>query len=170
MQRVIILGGPGSGKSTLARRLGAKHGLPVFHLDQAFHRPGWRPAPTAEFHAEVERIAALPAWVVDGNYKGVIASRLARADTLVYLDMPSWVTVPRLVGRIAGSYGRVRPDSAPGCPERIDLEFLRYARDWNRIQREKTYALVEAFRGRAIVLRGRREQSRFDQDEFGPAG
>ena len=170
MQRVIILGSPGSGKSTLARRLGAEHGLPVFHLDQAFHRPGWRPAPEEEFHAEVERIAALPAWVVDGNYKGVMASRFARADTLIYLDLSSWVTMPRLVRRIAGSYGRVRPDSAPGCPERIDLAFLRYARNWNRLQRARTYALVERFQGRAIVLRGRREQMRFDREQFGPAG
>lgn len=170
MRRVIILGPCGSGKSTLARRLGIKHGLPVFHLDQAFHRPGWRPAPEDAFHAEVERMAALPAWVIDGNYKGVMASRFARADTLVYLDMPTWVTMPRLVGRIARDYGRVRADSAPGCPERIDLAFLRYAWTWNRIQRAKTHALVETFRGRTIVLHGRREQMRFDREQFGPAG
>ena len=41
MQRIVVMGPPGSGKSTLARRLGARHGLPVFHLDQAYWRPGW---------------------------------------------------------------------------------------------------------------------------------
>lgn len=169
MQRVIVLGPPGSGKSTLARRLGGTHGLPVFHLDKAFHGPGWRPAPEGEFHAEVERIAALTAWVIDGNYKGVMASRFARADTLVYLDMPAWVTMPRLVGRIVRDHGRVRADSAPGCPERVDLEFLRYAWSWNRMQRAKTYALVETFRGRTIVLHGRGEQMRFGREQFGPA-
>lgn len=170
MRRVIILGALGSGKSTLARRFGAAHGLPVFHLDRAFHRPGWRPAPEDEFRAEVERIAALPAWVIDGNYKGTIASRFARADTLVYLDMPAWLTMPRLVRRIARDFGRVRADSAPGCPERVDLEFLRYAWNWNRLQRAKTLALVATFPGRTVVLRGRREQMRFDPVQFGPAG
>lgn len=170
MQRIIILGPCGSGKSTLARRLGARHGLPVFHLDQAFHRPGWRPAPEAEFHAEVERIAALPAWVIDGNYKGVIASRLARADTLIYLDLPRRVTMPRVIRRIIESYGRVRADSAPGCPERVDLAFLRYAWNWNRLQRAKTRAVVAAFQGRVVVLGSRREQMRFDREQFAEAG
>ena len=170
MQRVIVLGPPGSGKSTLARRIGARHGLPVFHLDQAFHRPGWRPAPADEFAAEVDRIAALPSWVIDGNYKGVIASRFARADTLVYLDMPTWVTMPRVLRRIVTSYGRVRTDAAEGCPERIDITFLRFAWTWNRVGRAKTHALVATFPGRAIVLRGRREQRRFDDEQFGPAG
>ncbi|MGI4765505.1 MAG: hypothetical protein ACRYGP_10670 [Janthinobacterium lividum] len=170
MQRVIVLGPPGSGKSTLARRLGARHGLPVFHLDKFFHRPGWQPGPADEFRAEAERIAALPAWVIDGNYKGTIASRFARADTLVYLDMPSWLTMARIVRRIATDYGRVRVDSAAGCPERIDLEFLRFAWNWNRASRAKTHALVGTFTGRAIVLRGRREQMRFDREQFGHAG
>lgn len=63
MQRVIVMGPPGSGKSTLARRIGARHSLPVFHLDQAYWRAGWVEAPPDEFSAEVERLAALPAWV-----------------------------------------------------------------------------------------------------------
>ncbi len=167
MRRVIVLGPPGSGKSTLARRLGARHGLPVFHLDQAFHRPGWRPAPEAEFRAEVDRIAALPAWVIDGNYKSAIASRFARADTLIYLDMPTWLTMSRVIRRIVTSYGRVRPDAAAGCPERIDLAFLRFALSWNRVGRAKTLDLVGTFAGRAVVLRGRREQMRFDREQFG---
>jgi hypothetical protein len=33
----------------------------------------------------------------------------------------------RVLRRIAKTYGRVRPDMAPGCPERLtDLEFLTY--------------------------------------------
>ena len=27
------------------------------------------------------------------------------------------------------SYGQVRPDMAPGCPEKVDWEFLKYV--WN---------------------------------------
>ncbi len=51
MQRVVVLGPSGSGKSTLARKLGDRIGVPVFHLDQAYHRPGWQPQPTAVFEA-----------------------------------------------------------------------------------------------------------------------
>lgn len=155
MNRILVLGPPGSGKSTLARRLGARHGLPVFHLDQAYWRPGWVEADAAAFRAEVERIAALPSWVIDGNYTGTIAPRLAAADTVIYLDVPTWLAMARIAKRIAASYGRQRPDMAEGCPERLDLAFLRFALAWNRTRRARSLALVAGFSGRGIVLRGR---------------
>ncbi|GJE17123.1 hypothetical protein AIGOOFII_1835 [Methylobacterium marchantiae] len=112
MRRVIVMGPPGSGKSTLARRLGAARGLPVFHLDQVYFRPGWEPVPDLEFRAEVERLAALSRWVIDGNDTGVIGPRFEAADTLVYLDLPGWPTMSRVIRRLMVSYGRARPDAA----------------------------------------------------------
>jgi adenylate kinase family enzyme len=160
-RRIMIMGPPGGGKSTLARLIGAKMGLPVFHLDQAFHGPGWQPAPRGEFLAELDRIAALPAWIIDGNYTSAAASRFDAADTLIYLDMPTWLTMARIAKRILSSYGRVRPDAAPGCPERLDMTFLRFAWAWNRQRRLQTLTLSESFQGRTIILRGRAEQKRF---------
>ena len=32
----------------------------------------------------------------------------------------------RVARRVAGSYGQVRPDMAPGCPERVDFGFMLY--------------------------------------------
>jgi adenylate kinase family enzyme len=156
MRRIIVMGPPGSGKSTLARQLGARRGLPVFHLDQAYWQSGWIRTPTDQFRAEVERIAALPAWVIDGNYTDTIAPRFRAADTLIYLDTPSWLTMLRIAGRTAIYYGRVRADAAEGCPERLDLGFLCFAWNWNRNRKATNLALVESFSGRKIVLRGRR--------------
>jgi len=31
-----------------------------------------------------------------------------------------------MLRRVLSQYGRTRADMAPGCPERFDLEFLRY--------------------------------------------
>ncbi len=154
MRRILVMGAPGSGKSTLARRLGSRLGLPVFHLDQAFHRPGWVTAPAEIFGAEVARIAALPAWVIDGNYADTLAPRLNAADTLIYLDMPSWLTMTRITKRIVTNYGRVRPDAATGCPEGLNLDFLRFAATWNRLRRTRDLGLVDAFERRKIVLQG----------------
>lgn len=163
MRRILVMGPPGSGKSTLARRLGNKLGLPVFHLDQAFHRPGWVAVPAGTFRAEVTRIAALPAWVIDGNYTDTSAPRLEAADTLIYLDMPSWLTMARITKRIVTSYGRVRPDAAEGCPERLNLEFLRFALTWNRLRRTRHLVLVDAFDRRKIVLQGGTELKWFSR-------
>ena len=152
LRRVVVIGPPGSGKSTLARRLGERLGLPVFHLDQAFWRPGWVMAPPEEFRAEVMRIAAMPEWVVDGNYVDTIAPRLRAADAVIYLDVPAWVSVWRILRRSLASYGRVRADAAPGCPERLDMEFLQFAWTFNRTRRLRNLAIVAGFAGRVAVL------------------
>ncbi|MFX5510429.1 hypothetical protein ABTD49_21645, partial [Acinetobacter baumannii] len=52
--------------------------------------------------------------------------RLPHADTVILLDLPKWVTIPRAVGRWLRFRGRQRPDAAPGCPEKFDREFLWY--------------------------------------------
>lgn len=155
MQRVIVMGPPGSGKSTLARCIGARHGLPVFHLDRAYWRPGWVKAPPDEFSAEVERLAALPAWVIDGNYTSTLLPRLRAADTVIHLDVPNWRCVPRLLRRTLAGYGRVRADAAPGCVERLDLGFLRFAWSWNRTYRTRNLALTKGFDGCRIVMHGK---------------
>ncbi|MGI3903849.1 MAG: hypothetical protein ACRYGP_18160 [Janthinobacterium lividum] len=160
------MGPPGSGKSTLARRLGARMGLPVFHLDQAFHRPGWQPVSDEQFRAAVDRIAAGAAWIIDGNYSGTIGSRFATAEVVVYLDMPTWLTMLRIFKRILGSYGRVRPDAAPGCPERLNGPFLLFAWNWNRLRRTRILALLETYPGRTLIFRGPAEQRRFNDEAF----
>ncbi|WP_229907829.1 hypothetical protein [Amycolatopsis oliviviridis] len=50
MRRIMVVGCSGAGKSTFSRRLGAALDLPVTHLDRLYWRPGWTPAPDAEFH------------------------------------------------------------------------------------------------------------------------
>ena len=160
MRRIVVMGPPGSGKSTLARQHGERYGLPVLHMDQAFWQSGWIETPADRFRSEVERMAGLPAWVIDSNYVATIKPRLAAADLVIYLDVPSWLSMLRLLRRIFVSYGRVRADAAPGCAERFDLAFLRFAWSWNRVRRARNLALVESFPGCKLVLRTRAERRR----------
>ena len=39
MKKVIVLGSPGAGKTTFARRLRDLSGLPLYYLDQIWHKP-----------------------------------------------------------------------------------------------------------------------------------
>ena len=41
MQRVLIVGPGGAGKSWLAKRIAARTGVPLVHLDRGFWQPGW---------------------------------------------------------------------------------------------------------------------------------
>ncbi|HSK24804.1 MAG TPA: hypothetical protein VK906_16590 [Egicoccus sp.] len=99
MQRVAIVGNAGSGKSTLARQLAAGLGLVHVELDAIFHQPGWTPLPEDVFRDRVAPLVADDRWVTDGNYGAVRDLVWARADTIVWLDLPRHVVTPRIVRR-----------------------------------------------------------------------
>ncbi len=119
----MIFGGSGSGKSTLARKIGEITGLPVIHIDPMYFRPGWVHRPKAETRALVLEATARETWVFEGNHHSTLPQRIARADTVIYLDLPTGLRMWRTLARVWRYRGRTRPDSAEGCPERFDFEF-----------------------------------------------
>ena len=126
MERVAVLGSPGAGKTRFSLALAEITGLPVIHLDQAYWRPGWTEPATVDWRRTVTEIVSAPRWITDGNYGGTMDIRLPRADTVVVLDLPVPLCLWRAIRRVAEAHGQVRPDMAPGCPERLDLGFLQY--------------------------------------------
>lgn len=126
MQRILLLGPGGAGKSTLARRLGDRLGLPVVHLDREHWQPGWVEPDPAWWASRLAELAAAERWVMDGNYGRHLASRLARADTVLLLLPPTTTCLRRVVGRWLAHRGGTRPDMAPGCPEQVTFEFLHW--------------------------------------------
>lgn len=62
-------------------------------------------------------------------------TRLAAADTVIFLDMPNWLCVWRAVKRRIMYAGRTRPDMGEGCKEQIDWEFLTWI--WQFPTRER---------------------------------
>ena len=138
MQRILVMGSPGSGKSTFARRLSQVTDIPVVSLDALFWKPGWQPSDSAEFEARLAEAIRLPRWIMDGDYiwwAGDI--RRSVADAVIWFDLPRRTCVAGIMNRIATSYGRVRPEMAEGCPERINVEFFRYVWTYRREQRPK---------------------------------
>lgn len=83
----------------MARRLAGVLGVPHVELDAVHHLPGWRPIDHDQFRAEVAAIAREDAWVIDGNYGAVRDIVLARADTVVLLDLPKPVVMAQVVRR-----------------------------------------------------------------------
>lgn len=101
MKRVCILASAsGSGKTTLGRALARRLGVPFFELDALNHGPGWVEASADELRARVEPLVAAPEWVIDGAYRGKLGDLvLGCADTVLWLDLPRRVWLPRLVWR-----------------------------------------------------------------------
>jgi adenylate kinase family enzyme len=129
VQRVMVIGAPGSGKTTFARELGARTGLPVHHIDQIHWLPGWVERPRPEKTRLCHELHMRDRWIFEGGHSATWPERLARADTLIWLDVPVILRQYRVLLRALRYHGRTRPDLPEGCPERFDrgtLEFYRY--------------------------------------------
>jgi adenylate kinase family enzyme len=162
MERIMIIGCGGSGKSTLARQLGEKLKLPVVHLDQLFWRPGWVSISKDEFDRVHEAALAEEKWIMDGNFDRTIPRRLERCDTVIYLDFSRFACLMGVLKRVLTTYGNVRPDMGEGCPERMDLDFLKWVWNFNKNKRERIYGLLKEAEGvQVIILKNRRMVKKF---------
>jgi adenylate kinase family enzyme len=99
VRRVSVVGTSGAGKSTLAAELARRLGAPCVELDSVYHQAGWVPLPAAEYRARVAEAAAGECWVIDGNYSAVRDIVWARADTVVWLDLPRRTVMRRIIRR-----------------------------------------------------------------------
>lgn len=148
-----MIGCGGAGKTTVAKALAAKTGLPLIHLDRLFWHPGWVPTPDAEWDRVVADLIARDRWILDGNYGRTLPMRLAACDTVVFLDMPTRVSLWRAFKRQLQYRGRTRPDLADGCPEQWSLEFLQWIWTYRRRRRpEILRRLAELANTRRIVI------------------
>ena len=145
MKRIVIVGSGGSGKSVLALRLGSLLDIPVVHLDAVHWKPGWVAPPRAEWQETVQQLVQADSWIMDGNYGGTFELRFQPADTIVFLDLPRTLCAWRANKRRLLYFGRHRPDMAPGCPEKLDWQFLRWIWTYPRLHRPRLLELLDEF-------------------------
>jgi adenylate kinase family enzyme len=136
VQRVVILGRGGAGKSTLARSLAEALGVPLYELDREFWNERLEPMRRSDWRAHQGRLAAQPAWVMDGDLGPYddLEPRLLRADLVVVLDLPAWLCTWRVLRR-----GHERRD------------FWTWMLRWRRESRAQVLAAAERFAPHAQV-------------------
>ena len=81
------------GEYTRCERLG----IPYIELDALHWEPNWTEAPDEVMRERVRSAISGEAWVVDGNYSAIRDLVWARADTVVWLDLP----LPTILARYA---------------------------------------------------------------------
>jgi len=163
MNRVMVLGSAGSGKSTLSQKLGPILGLPVIHLDQHYWKPNWVGTPNEEWDEVVLELTMREQWIIDGNYSRTIDKRMERADLIIFLDMPRWLCLYRVLKRRIMYHNKTRPDMNEECPEKIDFEFVKWVWNYRKRSRVNTLRRLEQVeKHKEVIILNTRKQV----DEF----
>lgn len=158
MNRVIVIGCPGSGKSTFARKLREITGLPLTYLDQIWHRPDQTHVSREEFDARLNAILQKDRWLIDGNYKRTLETRLKACDTVFFLDFPLEVCLSGAASRVGTAH-----EDFPWLETEFDEEFRREILRFPTEQLPEIRALLEKYRAgrRIFVFQSRPEADRY---------
>lgn len=97
--RIVIVGRTGSGKTTLAQELAAALGVPHVELDSLYFAPDFSTAPLSLLRDRTRAAISADHWVTDGNKRAVRDLVWPRADTIIWLDYPFYLSVWRLAKR-----------------------------------------------------------------------
>lgn len=165
MERISIIGSGGSGKSTLSKQLEKRLGLPIYHLDSLFWKPGWVETEHDEWRAIQESICLKSKWIMDGNYGGTLDVRLKYSDTVIFLDINRFTCLFRAIQRSIKSYGKTRPDMAEGCKEQFDIGFAKWILDYPKNKKPQILELLHSLPSdkRVIILKSASEVRKFLQ-------
>jgi adenylate kinase family enzyme len=163
MERVAVIGCGGAGKTVLAQEIGRRLRLPVKHIDGFYwqQRPdGGHVESTPEQWRRIHaQLIAEERWVIDGMKLSILPERLAAADTVISLDLPTWLCLWGVAARRLRYRGRSRPDI--GVYDRVNAEFIRWIWSFRRTAQPKIRALLERCECEVVVLRSRQDTRRF---------
>jgi adenylate kinase family enzyme len=160
VRRVVVLGSGGAGKTWLANELGRRTGLPVVYLDRIFWAPRWQERPAAEAQLDLRAVVEQDAWILDGNFlRRLGKERLARADTVVFLDLPRRTCIRRALWRLVRN--EQRADLPEGCPEGWDPAFVRWMWRYPRDDRPQVLELLDGLDADVHRLRSRTAVRRY---------
>ena len=155
--RILILGCPGSGKSTFARRLGARTGLPVVHLDNIWWRADGTHVSREEFNRALDLLLRGEKWILDGNYGRTMEVRLRACDTVIFLDYPEAICMAGITARVGHPHADM-----PWTETALDPELVALVQNYARDDRPQVLSLLQKYPDKqALIFISRQEADRW---------
>lgn len=102
MKKIAVFGKPGSGKSKLSKNLAASTKIQLHQLDSILYKKNGDQIDRDSYDKHHQDILASSDWIIDGfGPMGSFNQRLDAADTLIYIDLPYfvsyWLVTKRLI-------------------------------------------------------------------------
>lgn len=162
-KKIAIIGCAGSGKTTLSLHMQKFFNLPVIHLDKHYWKPNWQMPDFSEFYSIHYDLCQEPSWIMDGMYVRALLPRIMHADMIIFLDMPRYICIWRMLWRLARNRGKVSASGAHECPERFDFNFLKFVWHFNKRFRDKILFMIKDFESEkpVYILRSVQEVKSF---------
>lgn len=159
MKKVIIIGCPGSGKSTFARSLYEITKLPLYHLDMMYWNPDKTVVEKTVFMQRLNDALDKKEWIIDGNYASTMELRMAKCDTVFFLDYSEDVCLAGLESR----KGKVRSD-LPWVEKSDDedKEFIEFVKNYNKESRPAVLKILDKYSDKKIII----FKNRNEADEY----
>ena len=153
-QKIMIIGSPGAGKSTFARKLRDILGLPLYYLDQLWHKPDRTTVSREAFDAALTDILQKDRWIIDGNYLRTQELRLRTCDAVFLLDYPVEVCLAGAESRVGKAH-----EDLPWIEQTLDPEFRQWIEDFAKDQLPCIYSMLQQVREdqTVIVFKSRQE-------------
>jgi adenylate kinase family enzyme len=125
--RILVVGCSGGGKSTLSQKIAKQFGLVYVSIDRdVLWLPDWKQRGKTEQRNIIAEKILGERWIMDGTNPSTFDIRLPRTDIVVWVRMPRLLCLWGAISRWLKWIGRTRPEMAPGCPEKVDWEFLQF--------------------------------------------
>ena len=158
MNRVLVIGCPGSGKSTFTKKLHQQTHLPIYHLDQIWHRPDKTNISQEAFDQQLSCLLNTSQWIIDGNYNRTLEMRLRACDTVFFLDLPVDICIQSVKSRIGK-----RRDDMPWIEEEFDEEFRQFILDFPMQSRPYIEQLLNQYKSKIniIIFKSRQEVNQY---------
>ena len=119
--RIVVVGANGAGKTWLADRIARAAAMPVVGKDGLALLTGWQQRSRTEVRAAIRDVITADRWVLEGGPSILQPEVLARADCVIWLDLPAGLRFRRIIWRSLRYLGRTRPEHPagnrdwPGC-------------------------------------------------------
>jgi adenylate kinase family enzyme len=133
-------------------------GLPLYHLDREYYKPGWVKPTSEVWKQKILELCEKSQWIIDGNYISSLETRMQYADLLILLDVNRVKCLYRAVMRAVLPSKKHRSDMAEGCNERHDKEFYHFIWNFNKTTRPRIMQLIDEHKElEVVILRNNRE-------------